>query len=725
MIRPQRPITPILTGLLLLTASISNAASAGPGIQHCSNIVPDLGLSQPSEATVITADQVRKSDHHYHLDGHVQIEQAEQSVTADTATFNEGSGDLVAEGNIRYLRSSLLLEGSRARINTKQEQGHVENVEFILAGRHARGQAERAILESPTVTTLENVIYSTCEKGSRDWLLKADRIRLDRQTGIGNARHVSLSFMRLPFFYLPYMSFPISDARKTGFLTPDLKQSGSTGIELWLPYYLNIAPNIDATMTPRFTSLRGTQLQGQLRYLSHRHQGVLDLEYLPDDRIYGDTRVLTQFSHATYWSPQWSGHITVSHVSDSDYFTDLGNSLSTASITHLPQLADLRYHGDLWNGGLAVENYQTVDISIPSASRPYKRLPHLWLNRQPVRKPGEMATLFNSDYTHFTRRNSLTGDRVHVVPGLSLPYSTPAVFITPTIKVAHTSYSTDDPVSGQTESRQRTLPILSIDSGVVLERETGRYFQTLEPRLFYLYVPYHDQSQLPLYDAGEADFTFNQLTAENRFNGLDRIGDTNQLSAIVTTRVMDNGSGQQRLSAGLGQAYYFAPRRVTLAGLAADAGPRSDVITQLQWQAARHLEFRLELHPDKQFHYMENGYVELHYNDQQRRIFNVTHRYRRDTMEQSDFSLLWPLALRWHMIGRWNYSQRDKRLLEAFAGVEYQDCCWALRLVSRRYLNGAADDYENSAFIQLELKGMTSIGRGIESLLENGILGYY
>ena len=646
-------------------------------------------------------------------------------MTADHAVYNEATGDLDAQGHIEYLRPPLTLSGTSAKLNTRREQGSITNTEFSLSDHHARGEASEAQLDGVQHTRLQQVTYTTCDPGNQDWLLRATRVDLDHDSGFGTARHVRLSFMHVPIFYFPYMSFPISDKRKTGFLTPNLGRSNDNGAELWLPYYINIAPNLDATLTPRIMSRRGTLLQGELRYLTERHYGTLDLEYLPNDRIYNDGRSLAHYQHTSLWTPRWSSHIDASHVSDASYFDDFGNSLSTSSITHLHQRADLQYQGAYWHGTMLVENYQTVDDTIPSSNRPYKRLPALSVGINPATEPGEIAYLLDSQYVHFSHTTLVSGDRLHVVPGLRFPYSTPAMFVTPSLKLAHTRYETEDSAGGANISQERSVPVFSVDSGIYLERYTEQYLQTLEPRLFYLYIPYRSQDDLPLFDTGTSDFTFNRLLAENRFNGLDRIGDANQLSTMLTTRLIDQESGEQRFKAAIGQIVYFADRRLTLGGKPAETASSSDVLAQTEWNAGKNLTLLTDLRWQHDWQMMETGSVTLRYQQPQRRIVNIAYRYRRDRVEQDDVSFLWPLAERWHMVGSWSYSQQDDRVLETLAGLEYQDCCWALRFMERRYLNTDTDDYQNNLYIQLELKGLTNVGNKIESLLENGILGYY
>ena len=561
--------------------------------------------------------------------------------------------------------------------------------------------------------------------GNSDWLLRASRVDLDHAEGFGSASHVRLSFMHIPFFYFPYMSFPISDKRKTGFLVPNLGHTNTSGSEIWLPYYINLAPNMDATVTPRLMSKRGNLLQGEFRYLTTRDNGTLDLEYLPDDRLYHDNRSLVHFRHTSLWSTNWSSHVDASEVSDSSYFSDLGNSLNTASITHLRQMADLQYEGSNWHGVLMLENYQTVDDSIAPANRPYQRLPLLQLGTNPYSGDRHLAYSLNTEYVHFSHTTRPTGDRLHIVPGIQFPYSTPAAYITPGIKFDDTHYITEDPVDSSSINQDRSLPIFTIDSGVFLERYTERYVQTLEPRLLYVYIPYRSQNDLPLFDTGSTDFTFNRLTAENRFSGLDRIGDTNHLSSILTTRLINQETGQQRMKAAIGQIYYFADRRVTLNGGAADTVTSSDVLAQTELAIGTHLSLNADLRWQNDWQTMERSSVGLHYVAPQRQIFNIAYRYRRDQQEQDDISFSWPLTSRWQAVGSWTYSQQDKQVQESLAGLEYQDCCWALRMLSRRYLDTGINDYQDSVYIQLELKGLTNIGDKIESLLQNDIMGYY
>jgi LPS-assembly protein len=659
----------------------------------------------------------------------VQLYDANQALLADEANYNQKTGDFEASGNISYKKNTMELYGRRASINLNSSTGEILGVDFRLNDRHTRGEARRAELQGKDLTMLKKVTYTSCNPGQNDWLLNASTVNLDRESGTGDAYNVVLSFMHVPFFYLPYISFPINDKRKSGFLTPTFSHSTTSGNELSIPYYLNLAPDTDATLTPRYYSQRGNMLAAEFRYLRPYSEGNMDLEYLPYDRLYDDWRGWFSYEHHGWTNSDLHSDIELNMVSDSQYFEQLGDSLSTSSITHLRQRAGFTYAGRDWRAGAIVQGYQTVDETIPDTSRPYRLLPQLTLTHMATQQPNEINTLFDANYTHFSRSGRPSGKRFDIRPGLAYPFNTPGTFLTPKISWYETYYQMDNAIDGQGNEFTRGLPVFSLDSGVILERLVAPQaehpiLQTLEPRLYYLYIPYRDQSQIPVFDSGLPEFTYYRLFTDNRFNGIDRIGDADQVTLAVTTRFIDNSNGRELFSASLGQIYYNKDRRVSLSGSNIETSSTSPLLALAQASITDKLSLSADLRWDGQQQKIDRGNLQVRYHPEKRKIFNLSYRYRDQVLEQSDISLLWPVASQWYLLGRWNYSQRQHQPLEGLAGLEYQSCCWALRLASRRYLSDTNGEYQNAVFLQLELKGLTSIGDSIEKLLENGILGY-
>lgn len=741
-------LLPLVLLLLLPTLFYSREAAANEWAL-CRHHLPAFHTStELGEQTVITADEgLARGRDIYEMSGDVNIMQAEQQLQANRAIYYKTQGRMDAYENVRITTPDAVFHGDSSRMWLDSATGTINNAQFQLRSKHARGDAEEVLFESESVTVLKKATYTTCDPGRSDWLMHSSKVRLDRDSGIGSAQHALFRFMYVPFFYLPYISFPIDDRRMSGILPPAYRKSDTNGVDFSLPYYLNLAPHRDMTVTPRYIEKRGTVLNTEFRYLNPKNRGTLNLEYLSRDRIYEQetgegTRGQGTFTHSGNPAAGIQTNIDLSYVSDPDYLAELGNTLTTTSITHLQRSADISYLGDHWNSKLRVQSYQTIDETIPEASRPYKRLPQITFSSLYPIEENSPHYGIGGEYVYFDRTDRLTGGRLNLQPKLSFPFSTDATYLTPAMTLQHTRYElnrlSDDPLSE--ESLSRTLPLFTVDSGLFLERDvkiaSRGYLQTLEPRLFYLYVPYRNQVDLPIFDSGTPDLNFTQLFSTNRFSGVDRVGDTNQITAALTTRFIDQESGTERLTASIGQIYYLKDRRTTLAADSIDMRKKSDIVAQSSAYLRNDMRINADYQWDVDLRKTARGSLQFRYNPAKRRIINLGYRYRNLIQEQVDVSLLWPLPYtrRWHFVGRWTQSLLDETTIEAFAGLEYQTCCWKLNIIKRRFLNKGLvaqkllpgfeniDPYDRSIFIQLELKGMGKLGKAIDQLLEGGIL---
>ncbi len=667
------------------------------------------------------------------MQGDVEVIRDGQVLKADNISYNQERDLLQAEGSVRYLRKGLILDGDSGEMDLGAEQGHIDNASFLLNERHARGHANTAIFENRNQTLLSRMTYTTCDPGREDWMLKSSAVRLDQATGTGAARNVTVWFKGVPFLYSPYLSFPIDDRRKSGLLSPTLRESSKNGIDISMPYYLNLAPRFDATLTPRLITKRGEMLETEFRYLNRKSRGQIETTWLPDDDLAGRDRYLLHYAHSGRPIERLNLNLDFSRASDSDYFRDLGNSLSIASTTHLEQRALLTYQADAWMASARLQTYQTIDDTIPQQQRPYRQLPILLLRTHLPEYSHRLNTRFVTSYVNFRHEvpdERVTGQRLDLQPGLTIPFYSMAAFAQPTLTLRYTEYWLDGPPPPIDARRpDRTLPVFTFDSGLFLERDTRwgsrAMVQTLEPRLFYLYVPYRDQSDLPLFDSGRPDFNYAQLFRDNRFNGLDRIGDANQLSVAVATRFLDGINARQRALFGIGQVYYFQDREVTLRpGDPVETAKVSDLVAEGVANLTRSITLQFDARRSEDTGKFDKGGIRLQFRPAPRSIFNISYRYQEDSVEQTDLSLLWPITSHWHVIARHNYSLRDERILETLAGLEYQSCCWRLRVASRKFVDDDFGNTDKSLYVQFDLKGLASIGSSLEGLLEHGILGY-
>ncbi|MEO5702542.1 MAG: LPS assembly protein LptD [Gammaproteobacteria bacterium] len=719
-----------------------------PGSGHTTQALSDSN----DQATYLDADESEiLRNEIFNFRGNVLVQRADQQLEADTLSYDKPKDTVDAQGNVRYRKDDLTLEGKSAVIQLENSTGHVDDVQYRIASRHARGDASRIILEGNNQTRIKRARYTTCNPGNDDWYLESDDIKLDQTKAVGTARNVWIEFKGVPIFYTPYISFPLNDERKSGFLTPSFASSEETGAEVRVPYYFNIAPGRDATLTSRLTAKRNLQLIGEFRYLNPANAGEVNIGYLPHDPLFEDDRLFFSLRHRTSFGPRWSGVVDYNYVSDDQYFKELGTSLSVASTTFLDRRAELNYRGDFWSATGRLQGFQTVDEALPGSQRPYQRLPQLLLNANLPNQLFGSTYSFNGEYVNFERQDTVTGQRVDIQPGLSLPISNVSGFVIPALSLRHTQYSLVDEPPGSDSNASRTLPIFSLDGGAFFERNTSVFskqlVQTLEPRLFYLYVPFDDQSDLPVFDTGLLDFNFTRLFQTNRFNGADRLGDANQLTIALTSRLLDSETGVERLNLRVGQIRYFRDRKVTLPLQPVETDNSSDIILEADTaQLVKNWSANTTLLYNPHESRIDRGVFGIRYQPDQHRYLDLSYRYRDDDFEpnfislrrellhQTDVIALWPISQKAdrHINGvaRWNYSLQADRTLEFLLGVEYDTCCYAFRIAGRRFVNDIGGDSNNGIFVQLELKGLTSFGgrgrKGLEGFLETrpGDRGY-
>ena len=662
---------------------------------------------------------------HATMSGGVILRQDDKLVAAESARYDPQAKALHLEGGVRYQDRGTQVNSESAEFGYVTGRIRFEGADFSLGSSNSRGAADAIEINQDGFLTFDGVAYTTCPPGSEDWLMQGRSIQLDTSKGVGTAKGMKLKFKGVPILYAPYLSFPIGDARKTGVLTPEIGSSGRSGNEIRIPWYWNIAPNYDATITPRLLTSRGIQLATEFRYLSSRNSGTIALDYLPDDDIVRRARHQYRLEHETIFASGWRNRIDFRKVSDSQYYEDLGGSLSSSSITHLNQSIRFDYFSEHFSILGQVQNYQTIDDAILPEQEPYQRMPQIVMD-------GSWQTAFGlrfgiaSEVVNFDRDVGVTGWRLNATPQIELPISRPGWFITPAVAYDYTRYDLKDTLPGEQSGPSRSVPIGSLDTGLILERtmaNTGR-LQTIEPRVLYVSIPFRDQDGLPVFDTISPDINLVQLYRKNRYLGVDRIGDTEQVSVGITSRILDISSGREVMSATIGQTRYYGDRLVTLPGAISDTAETSDYIAKLRFLLFKNVNFDFGHQWGTGVRDTTQSEARLQYRPATNKILNLAYRFRRDSLEQGDLSWSWPIASRWNFVGRYNFSFRDEEVLEQFFGLEYESCCWGLRLVSRRYISARDGTRDSSFGLQLVLKGMTSVGTAADKLLERGILGY-
>jgi len=693
------------------------------------------------------------------LSGAVRITQGNLSLAADRASFEQSSQTLQADGHVVIQEPGFLALGEHAQYDVANGAATVTSAQFVMHPDDYRGSAATLVRDESGNVRIEHGRFTRCEPGNDSWTLSSTTITVDDGAKFGIAHDAVLRAGPVPILYTPYIRFPVSDDRLTGFLFPDLAYNNTGGVDLTLPYYLNLAPNYDATFTPRYIAKRGSGAELEVRDLTSwgktqvggaflSHDDLYNGEVSRDDfqredlpgRFHPADRWLVSADHKGYFDG-FSTLVDYTQTSDRDYLRDLGTDLSSASNVALDQRGEIRYANDGLLLRLWAQAFQNLDNDTADS---YRRLPEIdALYRGRLLGPFYFSLATSA--ADFYRNNDdllgidrINGRRFHVEPRLELPFDAAAGFVRLTAGYRYTRYDLADVPVGEDDAPDRKIGFGSADAGLYFERESSLLgagtTQTLEPRVFYLYQQNEDQSKLPTFDATDLTFTYDQLFRDNRFAGLDRIGDANQLSTGVTTRLIES-DGMERMRASLGQIFYFRDRDVTVAG--PPAPDANQTTSSFAGQAGLALSKTWSLRSDALWDPHDGQFrqigARLQFLGPSRGVFNVGYRSLGDEdgdLDQFETSVYWPLLSHFAVLGRWYYDVKKNEDVELFGGIEYESCCWQIRLVGRRFISepGSANvdhvQSDSAVLVQIVLKGLAGIGGRIESLMEHGIRGY-
>ena len=687
-----------------------------------------------SDATTIDARKIEGvSDLEMSARGEAEIRHGEVGVFGEFLRYNREFGEIEGEGGVRLQSGVDRFFGPALYYNLLDDTGSFQSPQFLLQrDRLARGSADKIEFAGKSKYKLFGARFTTCKPGQDDWFLEARELDLDYEADEGRADRPRLRFFGETMLAFPYATFPLENRRRTGLLTPYYSQTSTRGLEFGIPYYWNIAPERDATFTPVWMARRGFQLKSDFRYMQPQHVGELRYEYLPDDPVFGRTRTGLSWAHTQAFGPGFVGQVDYNKVSDDRYFVDLASQVKQVSVGNLPQDAWVAKSGGLrggyYYGQARLEKFQTLQDPLAPIVPPYWRLPQLngSVNYNDIM--GLFDTVLPGEFVRFQHPTLVDGSRGTFAPTLTLPRLAPGWFVTPKAGVRYVTYSLEHGIDGVPANPYVAIPWFSVDSGLVFERQTrwfGQgYTQTLEPRLFYVRVPYHNQDNIPLFDTALADFNYPQLFTENRFVGGDRFGDANQATLAVTTRFLQ-ADGQERLRATLGQRFYLEEERVALApGSTLRLASESDVLASVGGRATQAVSFDVTTQYNPYQSRAERYGVSLRYAPEIAKVLNFSYRFQRDILRQIDVSGQWPVAQGWYAVGRYNYSFFDQRLLEGLAGAEYNAGCWVFRFVVQR-LQAAADVTSTAFVFQLEFTGVGQIGTAeATQLLRRDVPGY-
>lgn len=671
------------------------------------------------------------------LDGEVELIKDRTRITADKAIYRQIEDEVEASNGVRIWRFGDYYTGTELRMNMDTGKGMILQPTYRLELNNAQGKAGRVDFISDSEANVVDGTYSTCEGLDPDWYLRVDTLKLDTGRDVGDAGRTVIYFKGVPILGTPAMSFPLSGARTSGLLPPTIGATSTGGAEMTLPYYFNIAPNRDLTLYPKLIARRGLQMGANARYLGESYSGETTAEYLPRDRKANADRYAISSLHRQSLNPSWTYGWNLNHASDDDYPRDFANSLATSTRRQLIREVRTDYVTPLWNAGFRVQNYQILQD--PEAvhdrslllERPYDRLPQLTFHGGQHYVSG-LDWSFDADVTRFWHPDKLRAVRLVMNPQVSWSFIRSAGFFTPKLSLHASRYELDGnaaQLGALPPSQTRVLPTVSVDAGLVFERDTqllgSAVTQTLEPRLFYVRTPYRDQSKIPLFDTAETSFNFAQLFSENRFTGQDRISDANQITAGLVSRFIEP-SGVERLRLGFGQRFYFREQRVGLdTNTPVGNVGRSDLLLSAAGRLSPLWSIDSALEYNQGTHRIVTANYGVQWKPGEKRVLNTEYRYVRGNLgfEQLNISGQWPVAQRFYAVGRISYSLPERRNTENLVGMEYNADCWVLRMVVQRFAT-ATRNATTSFFLQLELNGLSKLGPNPLEALSKNIPGY-
>jgi LPS-assembly protein len=659
------------------------------------------------------------------LTGGVTIIQGEREVSAESATYDASERRFDVEGDVEFRSPDLRLKGGSGSWNALGT-GQFTGAEFELPQRPARGSASTLEMTREGQLKLSDVRFTTCPAGSTDWELKASSIEIDQRTQQGTGRDVRVNLKGIPILYTPVISFPVGSARKSGFLFPSFGNSDKSGFEVGVPYYLDLAPNYDMTLTPFVMTRRGFGIGIDYRYLTERSSGKIDTDYLPGDDLAGRDRRYSALVHSTDFTDRLRFDADLADASDSRYFEDFGLGPDGTSITFLDRHLHLAWLGQGWRLDGRAQDFQTIDLSVDPLDRPYSRLPQVaFTGLWPV--AGGFEASLDAETVWFDRDEGVTGLRADATPRIAWPLRGPGYHFEPSAAWRATAYELTGTAAGVDDAPDRTAPIASLDAGLVFDRvagERGQFLHTLEPRLRYTWIPFREQDELPVFDTALPDLNLVQLFRTNRYVGADRLGDANEVALGLTTRLLREQTGQQYLTATIGQRVYFESPAVILPGELPEQRNASNLVGEVELTAWRDWSARVAMEWDDEQSNTLRGEAGVQYRPAPDKVVNLGYRYREGLLEQWDAAFAWRLSPNWQLYARQVYSTKENKSIDRFAGFGYAGCCWRLRLLARNYVSNRTGESDNSVLLQVELTGLSSVGTRSDTFLENAVRGY-
>jgi len=732
------------------------------GGRYIDPLAGTASASPPEKSDIrARADRSRLQGNDVVLTGEAIAVQGYRHMRSDQVTIDREKESAALLGNVTIREPGVLLEGESARIYSRSGEAEMRETRFTLHQEHMRGTASVLERDAEGMFHVHDGVITYCPPGENDWAVVSRDMDIDMDEGLATLHHARVEVEDIPVFYTPWLRLPLDDRRRTGLLWPDFGNDSSGGLDVSVPVYLNLAPNYDALYAPRFIEERGLDHEVQLRYLNPLvGEWLAGGAFLKNDSKYRDQaptgdsadRWLGIVRQNGLFEQRWRSRIDYSKASDVDYMRDLQTTnLDSQRSTSLLQMASLDYLGDRWLMNLRAQQFQSLADDI---KKNYEELPQFTGQYRSDGTPFALEPILLAQYSNFgAEEDIVTGQRLYGEAGVSYPMLWRFGSLQPTVKYRQVDYalSESNNPSGTTlftdDSPSAGAPLFNVDGSLIFERETsiaGKHlYQTLEPRLYYLYSEEENQDDQPVFDSAELTFTYYQLFRETRFSGYDRLDDANQVSAGLTSRYIDDATGRDLASASIGQIYYFEDRNVRLL----NAGPpveetSSEIAGELAFAPTTQLGLRSSMVWDPHKSNLDAGFVEGSYRTDDGGIFNLGYSYRRYTAtvinqpqtEEASASGYLPLDNNWSIFAAMNYSIEDDLSVEDMVGVEYDTCCWTVRMLQLRYYNNVSGqipdfsnpDLERETTVQFQflLKGMGGFGNRITNIMQHMIRGF-
>ncbi|SPE26682.1 putative LPS-assembly protein LptD [Burkholderiales bacterium] len=705
----------------------------------------------------VRADRVEgEFDENTILEGAVEVRHDGLVLRGERAVYRFEDDELKVRGKVHLVERGATFDGPALDFKLEAQTGQMPTANYTYAAKGGRGESRLIEFLSDDDIRMHDATYTTCQPDNPSWWIRAETIDINRADQDAIAHSTTLYFQGVPIFASPYFDLPLGDQRRSGVLTPGFYQNSHLGQEFIVPVYWNIAPNRDYTLTTDLMPRRGVSLGNEFRFLEPQTKGQLDFDVMPNDRQTGIMRdhIVLQSQYANFNGLRVD--MNYNRVSDDNYFIDFSHNIVNASPEVLPQELNITYTRPYWNAAFRVDKSQTlVSLLATSDPGPYERVPDVAFNVLRADWNGfDLASVFDATRFQHPAINPLftpsvttyspawysqDGSRFIANPSISYPFLAPGWFIVPKAQWHYTDYELDPTFHSGSSSAQRSLPIASVDSGLVFQRPStwlgSSMTQTLEPRLYYAFIPFRDQSQLPNFDSADSDFNFAQLFTENSFTGSDRISEANQITTAVVTRMIDEESGAERLRLALGQRFYFGSQLVTLPGDVPRTTKESDTLFVGNASMGRKWSVDVGLDYSTFSSQIVLATMGFHWQPRAASVINFSYRYETAALEgslidQFRVSAQWPLSPRWYGVGALNYSVADGAWVETVGGVEYKADCWVGRFVLSRYAVtlpssvAFSGNYTTTFFMQIELNGLTSVGTNPLDQLQRSITGF-